>query len=131
MTRRRVISQSWGLGRFIFLITFTVAFSGLGIYQVNRQYDVIKQGYRVDRELFDYRRELETQKRLSLLLSSHRDPTTLRAIALEELGMSLPERERELFVPTVDRAGAGAGLFPSPTPTASATPDGPDAGGAP
>lgn len=107
--KKRRISQSWGLGRFVFLIVFTVLFTGLGLWQVNRQYTVIERGYRVDRELSDFRREFETRKRLSLLLSAHKDPNTLRAVALEELGMTLPDRDHELHVP-------GPAHRPSPIP---------------
>ncbi len=96
MSRRRLVSQSWGLGRIAFLIGFTVLFTGLGIWQVRRQYA----------ELFEVRRELETKKRLSLLLSAHRNPATLRTVALEELGMTLPDRDSELHVPTAVRAPA-------------------------
>ena len=97
--KRQRVRQSLGLGRFVFLIGFTVLFTGLGIWQVSRQYAVIERGYRVDRELADVRREFETRKRLSLLLSAHKDPNTLRAVALEELGMALPDRDSELHVP--------------------------------
>lgn len=106
MSRRRLVSQSWGLGRIAFLIGFTVLFTGLGIWQVRRQYAVIARGYAVDAELFEVRRELETKKRLSLLLSAHRNPATLRTVALEELGMTLPDRDSELHVPTAVRAPA-------------------------
>lgn len=106
MTRRRLVGQSWGLGRIAFLIGFTVLFTGLGIWQVRRQYAVISRGYAVDAELFEVRRELETKKRLSLLLSAHRNPATLRTVALEELGMKLPDRDTELHVPTSTRAAS-------------------------
>jgi len=114
-------SQSWGVGRLVFLIGFTALFTGLGIYQVNRQYDVVARGYRVDRELFDVRMELETRKRLSLLLSAHRNPNTLRTVALEELGMELPSRDSELFVPSGPPPDAEA------MPVGVTSPDGPGA----
>ena len=119
-TRAR-IGQSWGVGRFFFLILFTVAFTALGIFQVRRQYDVISRGYVVDRELFEYRRELETQKRLSLLLAAYKDPNTLRDFAERELGMRPPERENELFVPGSGSA-APRPLAHPPVPTRSAPP---------
>lgn len=102
----RRLGQSWGLGRFILLITFTVGFAGLGLWQVKRQYEVIAQGYEIDRDLFEYRRLLERQKRLQLLLSAYEDPTALRIFAEEELGMNAPTRERELFIPDPDDAQA-------------------------
>lgn len=93
------IGQSWGLGRFIFLIAFTFVMTGLGIWQVRRQYDVVAQGYAIDRDLFEYRRLLERQKRLNLLLSSYKDPSALQAFAEEELGMRKAGREDVLFIP--------------------------------
>lgn len=97
--RRRRLGQSWGLGRFLFLIAFTVGFASLGIWQVRRQYEVIASGYAIDRDLFEYRRLLERQKRLSLLLSAYKDPTALRLFAEEDLGMIAPGREQELYIP--------------------------------
>jgi len=97
--RRRRLGQSWGLGRFLFLIAFTVGFASLGIWQVRRQYEVIASGYAIDRDLFEYRRLLERQKRLNLLLSAYKDPTALRLFAEEDLGMSAPGREQELYIP--------------------------------
>lgn len=93
------IGQSWGLGRFIFLIVFTVAMTSLGIWQVRRQYDVVAQGYAIDRDLFEYRRLLERQKRLNLMLSAYKDPSALMVFAEEELGMRKAGREDALFIP--------------------------------
>ena len=98
ITKRR-LGQSWGLGRFLFLIVFTVGFGALGIWQVRRQYEVIANGYEIDRDLFEYRRLLERQKRLSLLLSAYKDPTALRLFAEEDLGMIAPGHEQELYIP--------------------------------
>ncbi len=91
--------QSWGLGRFIFLIAFTVVMTGLGIWQVRRQYEVVAQGYAIDRDLFEYRRLLERQKRLNLMLSAYKDPNALMVFAEEELGMRKAGREDALFIP--------------------------------
>lgn len=132
------LGQSWGLGRFLFLIAFTVGFSSLGIWQVRRQYDVIASGYAIDRDLFEYRRLLERQKRLNLLLSAYKDPTALRMFAEEDLGMSMPGREQELTIPdprdvqklvqdpALTRPAGGTTPPPSaPTPPPSApTPEG-------
>lgn len=93
------IGQSWGLGRFIFLIVFTVAMTSLGIWQVRRQYEVVAQGYAIDRDLFEYRRLLERQKRLNLMLSAYKDPSALMVFAEEELGMRKAGREDALFIP--------------------------------
>ena len=96
---KRRLGQSWGLGRFLFLIAFTIGFASLGIWQVRRQYDVIASGYAIDRDLFEYRRLLERQKRLNLLLSAYKDPTALRMFAEEDLGMAMPSRDQELTIP--------------------------------
>ncbi len=93
------VGQSWGLGRFIALIVFTVGTASLGIWQVRRQYEVIESGYALDRNLFEYRRLLERQKRLNLLLSAYKDPSALQVFAEEELGMRNPLREDELHIP--------------------------------
>jgi len=102
-TRTRRLGQSWGIGRFVFLIAFTVGFASLGVWQVHRQYDVIASGYAIDRDLFEYRRLLEKHKRLSLLLSAYKDPTALRIFAEEDLGMTAPGSTDELFVADPDR----------------------------
>ena len=105
--KRRRIGQSWGLGRFFFLILFTVGFASVGIWQVRRQYEVIARGYAVDRDLFEHRRLVERQKRLSLLLSAYKDPTALRSFAEEDLGMRMPSRDEELFIPEPNEPQGG------------------------
>ena len=104
------IGQSRGFGRFLVIIAFTVGTASLGIWQVSRQYEVIAQGYHIDRNLFEYRRMLERQKRLRLLLSAYKDPTALQTFAEEELGMRNPGREDELFIP--DMTGATHPIVP-------------------
>lgn len=121
--RRRRLAQSWGLGRFVLLIAVSIGFASLGIWQVGRQYEVVAQGYEIDRDLFEYRRLRERQKRLQLLLSAYKDPTALQVFAEEELGMSMPSRDQELFIPDPRDAAALVTTPPSPAP--------PDAGGAP
>lgn len=96
------IRRTFGLGRFGLLVGFTVVMTALGLYQVRSQYDVIAKGYQVDNSLFEYRRQMETRKRLSLLLSAHMDPATLHAVAIEELGMARPDVEHERYVPEHD-----------------------------
>jgi cell division protein FtsL len=96
------IRHGRGLGRFGLLIAFTVVMTAIGVYQVRQQYEVVARGYKVDQELFEYRRQMETKKRLSLLLSAHMDPTTLHAVAVEELGMAHPDVDHERFVPERD-----------------------------
>jgi hypothetical protein len=96
------IRRTFGLGRFGLLVGFTVVMTALGLYQVRSQYEVIAKGYEVDHSLFEYRRQMETRKRLSLLLSAHMDPATLHAVAVEELGMARPDVDRERYVPERD-----------------------------
>lgn len=127
---RRPLGQSWGLGRILFLIAFTIGFASLGIWQVRRQYDVIASGYAIDRDLFEYRRLLERHKRLSLLLSAYKDPTALRIFAEEDLGMSAPGRERELFIPDPNDAAPLAPDAPLTPPSESEHAEPPE-GGAP
>ena len=110
MSKRRRIGQSWGLGRLFMLVGFTVIFTGLALWQVRRKYDVIAAGYAIDRDLFEYRRSLEIQKRLGLLLAAYKDPSSLRVFAEEELGMQLPGRERELVVPSGPQPSDAQGM---------------------
>lgn len=95
----RKVGLSWGLGRFILLIGFTALMTGLGIWQVKRQYEVVARGYDIDRDLFEYRRLLEREKRLNLMLSAYKDPSALQVFAEEELGMRRAGREDVLFIP--------------------------------
>lgn len=120
----RRIGQSWGLGRFIFLIVFTVVMTGLGIWQVRRQYEVVAQGYAIDRNLFEYRRLLERQKRLNLMLSAYKDPSALQVFAEEELGMRRPGRDDSLFIP--DPRDTTRLVFTRPDPGATAAGAEPD-----
>jgi len=131
-TRRRKIGQSWGLGPFLFLVLFTFGLASLGIWQVRRQYQVVAMGYEIDRDLFEYRRLLERQKRLTLLLSAYKDPTALQTFAEEDLGMRTPARDDELHIPDGPdpkdalRPGRG-GLVP--TSTLPQGPPAPEEGG--
>lgn len=118
--RKKVIGQSWGLGRFLFLVIFTVVFTALGLWQVNRQYDVIRTGYGIDKDLFEYRRMLEAEKRLTLLISAYKDPSALGSFAEDELGMRRPERDDELVVPS-PRSGLVEPIAPEPSPEAPPT----------
>jgi hypothetical protein len=118
------IGQSWGLGRFIFLIVFTVVMTGLGIWQVRRQYEVVEQGYAIDRHLFEYRRLVERQKRLNLMLSAYKDPSALQVFAEEELGMRRPGRDDSLFIP--DPRDTIRLVFARPAPGATSPEKGSD-----
>ncbi|MBL8785334.1 MAG: cell division protein FtsL [Deltaproteobacteria bacterium] len=131
--RRRKIGQSWGLGPFLFLVLFTFGLASLGIWQVRRQYQVVAMGYEIDRDLFEYRRLLERQKRLTLLLSAYKDPTALQTFAEEDLGMRTPARDDELHIPDgpdpKDALRPGNGLLPTSTLVPLVPPAAPSDGG--
>lgn len=92
----------WGVGRLLALIAFTVVMTGLGIYQVHKHYQLIRVGYSLDQDLFDYRRLTEAKKRLELALSAYKDPLAVRAFAEDELGMKVPGPEDELHIPRAE-----------------------------
>ena len=121
----RVIRQRRGLGAFVALILFTFALSAVGLWQVHRQYQVIAQGYEIDRDLFELRRLVERDKRLSLLSSTYKDPFALRAFAEEELGMHAPGRDDEFYIPApADAARLATPSTPAPEPPAPPPPAG-------
>jgi hypothetical protein len=89
---------SWRFGRIVALIMVTAAAAAAGIYQVNERYAVVQLGYQLDNDHFEYRRLLETNKRLRLSISSYEDPQTIKEMG-EYLGMRPAERRDELVVP--------------------------------
>ncbi|TNF35399.1 MAG: hypothetical protein EP329_06230 [Deltaproteobacteria bacterium] len=101
-TTRRAPRLRWGVGRLLVLIAFTVVMTGAGIYQVHKHYQLIKVGYALDQDLFEYRRLTEAKKRLQLQLSAYKDPIAVRAFAEDELGMKVPGPEDELHIPRAD-----------------------------
>ncbi|MFT7581250.1 MAG: cell division protein FtsL [Myxococcota bacterium] len=100
-----------GVGRFLVLVAFTVGMTGLGLYKVHSQYEVIQVGYSLDRELFEHRRLFEAQKRLNLMLSAYKDPAAVRAFAEDELEMTVPGPTHELHVPNPDDDAPNPSLF--------------------
>ncbi len=97
--RARGPRLSLGVGRFVALVCCTVVLTGLGLFQVNRQYEQIRLGYAIDEDLFEHRRLMEMQKRLRLSLASFNDPAAVKAFAEDELGMRSPGLNDEFFVP--------------------------------
>lgn len=97
--RRRRSGLRLGLGQLLLVLGFTVATTAAGVYTVYSQYQVVKLGYALDQQLFDYRRELEASKRLNLSISSYKHPSAVRAFADEALDMRQPSNADELIVP--------------------------------
>lgn len=93
------IGQSLGIWRFLGLLAAAIGLTGVGIWQVERHYEIIARGYQIDRDLFEYRRTLEREKRLELMISAYQDPTALQVFAEEELGMHAPSIDDELLIP--------------------------------
>jgi len=91
---------TWGIGRLLAVLAFTVASSGTGLYLVHSNYQVVRAGYLLDQELFQYRRELEIKRRLQLELALRKDPQTVPERVQSELGMRRPGPADELLVPT-------------------------------
>jgi hypothetical protein len=46
------------------VIVLTMLTTGIGIYLVYSQYQVVRMGYVIDKDLLEYRREMEIKKRL-------------------------------------------------------------------
>ncbi len=109
--QRRRVRLGYGVGRMLALITFTVMMTVLGLYQVNRRYEVVQVGYAIDRDLAEYRRLLEANKRLHLTLSAYKDPMAVRAFAEDALEMRLPGAQDELVIPPPDAPPPPASLL--------------------
>ena len=97
--RRRRSRLSLGIGTLLLVLGFTVATTAAGIYTVFSQYQVVKMGYAIDQELFEFRRALEANKRLRLSISSYKHPSAVNAFADEALDMRQPSNADELIVP--------------------------------
>ena len=100
IAKRRRKGLRWGLGRFVALVIVTIALSAVGIYQVHENYRVVRMGYVLDQDLFEYRRQHERNKRLKLSIASLKHPASAQRYAREELGMHVPTAHDEFVVPT-------------------------------
>ena len=98
--RTRGPQLSWRVGRFLAFIILMVLVVGTGIYQVHQRHRLIQLGYVLDDARFEQRQLLETNKRLNLALSAHKDPNAVKAIATERLGMRAATQTDEFRVPT-------------------------------
>lgn len=97
--RMRAPRLSWRVGRFIGFIVIVIMVVGTGIYQVHQRHQLIQLGYVLDADRFEQRRLLETNKRLRLALSAHKDPNAVRTIAKDRLGMRAATQTDEFRVP--------------------------------
>jgi len=125
--RKRRSGLSLGIGHLILVLGFTVATTGAGIYTVFSQYQVVKMGYAIDQELFEYRRALEANKRLRLSISSYKHPSAVQAFADEALDMRQPSNADELIVPDpnlADPTSAPASAVHAPAPKGAEQPAG-------
>ena len=97
---KRAPVLSWRVGRFLAFIILMVLVVGAGLYQVHQRHRLIQLGYVLDDARFEQRQLLETNKRLNLALSAHKDPNAVKAIATERLGMRAASQTDEFRVPS-------------------------------
>ena len=97
--KRRHLRLSFGFGPLFMVILFTLVTAAMGSYLVHSQYEVIRMGYIIDQDLTEYRRQLETVKRLELSIASYKHPKSVTALAEQELDMRVPEYTEEFTVP--------------------------------
>jgi cell division protein FtsL len=98
--RERAPKLSWRVGRFVAFFVLMLFVVGTGLYQVHQRHRLIQLGYVLDGGRFEQRQLLETNKRLNLALSAHKDPNAVRAIATDRLGMRAATQTDEFRVPT-------------------------------
>lgn len=103
LARRSPLKLGFGFGPLLMVITFTVVTASLGVYLVHSQYQVIRMGYIIDQDLAEYRRELETVKRLELSIASYKHPKAVTAMAEQELDMRVPHYTEEFMVPDMSK----------------------------
>ncbi len=115
--RRRQLRLSFGFGPLFLVILFTLTTAAMGSYLVHSQYEVIRMGYIIDQDLTEYRRQLETVKRLELSIASYKHPKSVTALAEQELDMRVPEYTEEFTVPNPVERNINAKL-PELEPTA-------------
>jgi cell division protein FtsL len=97
--KRRQLRLSFGFGPLLMVIIFTVVTAAMGSFLVHSQYEVVRMGYIIDQDLTEYRRQLETVKRLELSIASYKHPKSVTALAEQELDMRTPEYTEEFMVP--------------------------------
>lgn len=100
---------SLGVAPFVATLVVMVMTVGAGIYQVYSQYQVIRMGYAIDDELFEVRRQTETEKRLRLSIATYKHPDVVQAFATEELEMKQPTPRDEFLVPDPTRGRISVG----------------------
>ncbi|MGB0588258.1 MAG: cell division protein FtsL [Myxococcota bacterium] len=98
--RTRGPKLSWRVGRFFAFLGLMIIVVGTGIYQVHQRHRLIQLGYVLDDARFEQRQLLETNKRLNLALSAHKDPNAVKTIATDRLGMRAATQTDEFRVPS-------------------------------
>ncbi len=91
----------------IAMIVVACALTSLGVIRVMRQHDVLRLGYRLDREAEQVRRLRETHRRLELEYATLSSPDRIRRLAAQ-LGMTPvgPDRIRIVDVPNRNKVAA-------------------------
>ena len=95
----RTQTLSWRVGRFVGFVALMMMVVATGLYQVHERHQLVQLGYILDSDRFHQHRLLETNKRLRLALSAHKDPNAVRTIATERLGMRTATQIDEFRVP--------------------------------
>ncbi len=103
MSDERRIRLSHGFGRMLMVIILTFITTSVGLYLVYSQYQVVRMGYVIDQDLFEYRREMETRKRLQLSIASYKHPEMVPVFAKNHLNMRPPTLNEEFVIPHVKR----------------------------
>jgi hypothetical protein len=109
--RRRL---TFGVGRLLAVLAFTVVASTAGLYLVYQNYQVVRAGYLLDQELFRYRRELEIGRRLELQLALVKGRGEVTEKLKKELDMRRPTPADELLVPSPDPEKVTTAAPPAP-----------------
>jgi cell division protein FtsL len=91
----------------IAMIIAAVALTSLGVIRVMRQHEVLRLGYKLDREAEHVRRLRETHRRLELEYATLSSPDRIRKLATQ-LGMTPvgPDRIRIVEVPRRNKVAA-------------------------
>ena len=91
----------------IAMVIAAMALTALGVARVTRQHEVLRLGYRLDRESEKVRQLKEVQRRLETELATLTAPERIRKLAVQ-LGMTpvAPDRIRIVDVPHRKRVAA-------------------------
>ena len=101
-TPQRRVRIPIGFGSLLMVIVLTMLTTGIGIYLVYSQYQVVRMGYVIDKDLLEYRREMEIKKRLQLSIASYKHPQAVPVFAQKHLQMKAPSHHDEFIIPDPD-----------------------------